>query len=64
MQEGDEVMIYYNPRLYQVAEGFAVLRKLLRADEGDGLSSWLVEYIDEPGALYDRVVYDPEAADA
>lgn len=61
MQDGDEVTIYDDPLTQTKLEGKAVLRELVRPDYGDGLSLWLVEFLDEPGELYERCVYAPEA---
>lgn len=53
---GDKVTIYQNPVTQEDEEGKAILIRRIRPGVGDGLSIWLVEFMDEPGTTYQRTV--------
>lgn len=57
---GDKVTIYSQPLTEENPEGDAILREQRIPDRGDGLSIWLVEFENEPGALYQRTVLEPQ----
>jgi len=44
MQAGDVVKIYQKPITKEDYEGTAILVEEYRADEGDGLSMWVVHF--------------------
>jgi len=50
LQPSQIVHIYHDPLTCQKAEGRAILHKMIRPDEGDGLSLWLVRFVDETDA--------------
>ena len=50
------VDIFHDPVTGKKLEGRAKLVECVRPDTGDGLALWLVEFLDEPGAQYQRTV--------
>ena len=55
--KGKIVNIYQDPITQSNLEGEAKLIKEYRPDEGDGLSMWIVEFLDEPGNVFIRIIY-------
>ena len=58
MKKGDVVNIYQKSMTKEDFEGKAKLVEEYRQDQGDGLSIWIVEFLDEPGTTYTRTIYD------
>lgn len=57
LKEGMVVNVFQKPIEGEQFEGKATLNELYRPDEiGNGLSEWLVEFQDEPGAEYARTI--------
>jgi hypothetical protein len=57
MKPGDIVTIYCDPLTRESIEGRAKLLEIYRPNDGDGLSMWIVEFIDD-GFVGLRTVYD------
>jgi len=58
MKAGDITMIYANPLTQENPEGKARLVKCLIADPGiKNFKYWDIEFIEEPGTIYQRWVY-------
>lgn len=60
LQVDMKVEIYQDPMNFKKFEGIARLVSEYRPDEGDGLSMWEVEFLDEPGQTYLRTIYEEE----
>jgi len=60
MKTGDIVQVYDHPVTFEGFEGEAKLISEYRPNEGDGLSMWVVEFLDDPGQEYLRAVYEQE----
>ena len=58
MKQGDVVEVYQKPMTAELFEGKAKLIEEYRPDFGDGLSIWIVEFLDEPGATYTRTIFE------
>ena len=56
LKKGQRITIYAYPLTKLKPEGEAVLLKRIRPDDGDGLETWLVEFVSEPGELYHRTI--------
>ena len=57
LQATQIVRIYHDPPICKQPEGRAILHEMIRTDDGDGLSLWLVRFVDETDA---RIMGDPE----
>ena len=53
---GKIMSIYQKPLTWEDYEGEAKLLREYRPDEGDGVSMWAVEFVDEPGEEYLRTI--------
>lgn len=62
MIKNDIVMVYGKPITREDPEGEAKLIREYRPDNGDGLSLWVVEFLDEPGREFLRTIHTPEAS--
>lgn len=58
IRRGMTVMVYEDPITCTIKEGKAKLIENIRPDrgEGDGLSVWEVEFLDEPGQTFCRTI--------
>ncbi len=56
VRQGDIMPVYQKPLTGQQLEDYATLIKEIKPDDGDGLSSWLVEFLDETGNYYQRTI--------
>lgn len=62
MQRGDIVTIYQDPVTQKNPEGQARLTRLIAPDDGDGMSRWVVRFLDDDsGQGYTRSVFQPPA---
>ncbi len=55
VRQGDIMPVYHRPLTGRQLEDYATLIEEIKPDE-DGLSIWLVEFLDEPGDYYQRTI--------
>jgi hypothetical protein len=55
---GDKVKIYQKPLTQEEYEGEAIVKNIISESEDYGTHAQ-VEFLDEPGALYFRIIYKP-----
>ncbi len=58
MKPNDIVTIYQKPLTFEDREGDAILIRQYRSDDGDGISQWIVKFLDEPQGEYVRTIYN------
>lgn len=63
MKKNQVVNIYQKPITGEEYEGKARLIVEIKEDVGDGLSIWLVEFVDDIGETYTRTVNEKNAFD-
>ena len=57
MKKGDVVKVYQKPYTKEDFEGMAKLKRFMSSDSQENYENWMVEFTDEPGAVYHRKIY-------